>query len=51
MHWVDRILFFDVPLEVFAVIYTAFGAVVLASWFFVPPRLGTFGWMAGRSPG
>lgn len=38
VHWLQEILYYDLPLWVFAVCYTLFGALVLASWFFVSPR-------------
>lgn len=37
-HWLDAILYYQAPMWVFAVIYTAFGALVVASWFWVPIR-------------
>jgi hypothetical protein len=37
-HWAQRILYYDVPAWVFAICYTAFGALVLASWFWIRPR-------------
>jgi hypothetical protein len=44
-HWLDRILYYRAPPWVFGVIYTLFGAIVIASWFWVRPR--TFG--SGRN--
>jgi polyferredoxin len=40
-YWVARALFYDAPLWVFTLAYTAFGALVLASWWYFPPRIGT----------
>ena len=37
-HWVDAILYYQAPAWVFVVCYTAFGLLVLASWFWVRPR-------------
>lgn len=37
-HWLETILYYRAPAWVFAVAYTAFGALVLLSWFWVPPR-------------
>ncbi|HKK06678.1 MAG TPA: DUF2784 domain-containing protein [Gammaproteobacteria bacterium] len=37
-HWLDKILYYQFPAWVFVVAYTAFGAVVIASWFWVRPR-------------
>jgi hypothetical protein len=37
-HWMETILYYDAPAWVFAVCYTAFGVLVVASWFWVRPR-------------
>ena len=37
-HWVEALLFYEAPLWVFAICYTAFGLLVAASWIIVPPR-------------
>ena len=37
-HWLESILYYRAPPWVFAVCYTAFGALVLFSWFRVPPQ-------------
>ena len=37
-YWLETILYYRAPAWVFAVAYTAFGALVLLSWFWVPPR-------------
>ena len=37
-HWLDTLLYYDAPLWVFTVIYTLFGALVVASWLWVKPR-------------
>ncbi len=37
-YWVGRMIFFDLPLWVFGLVYTAFGLLVLASWWWLPPR-------------
>lgn len=36
-HWLGRILYLDVPMWVFGVVYTLFGVAVVASWFAFPP--------------
>ncbi len=36
--WLSRLLFFDVPWWVFFAAYTVFGFLVLANWWFLPPR-------------
>lgn len=37
-HWVQPVLFFDLPPWVFTLGYTAFGALVVLAWWYVPPR-------------
>ena len=37
-HWLESLLYYQAPVWVFMVVYTAFGALVMASWFFVRPR-------------
>lgn len=37
-HWVSRLIFFNAPMWVFAVVYTLFGALVLLTWWWIPPR-------------
>ena len=37
-HWAQRFLYHDAPAWVFALCYTIFGAMVLASWFWIRPR-------------
>ena len=37
-HWLDALLYYQAPEWVFVVVYTAFGALVLASWVWVRPR-------------
>jgi len=37
-HWLDRILYYQAPEWVFAICYTVFAALVVASWFLVRPR-------------
>lgn len=42
-YWLGRAMFFDAPLWVFAIAYTAFGALVAVAWWRFPPeprRLG-----------
>ena len=36
-HWLDAILYYQAPAWVFAVVYSAFAAIVLLSWFWVRP--------------
>ena len=37
-HWLSTLLFYEAPDWVFVVSYTAFGLLVLVSWFWVRPR-------------
>lgn len=37
-HWVQWLLFYDAPTWVFTVAYTAFGWLVVAAWWYFPPR-------------
>lgn len=37
-HWVEAALYYRAPEWVFTLVYTAFGAVVIASWLLVRPR-------------
>ena len=37
-HWVGELLYYQASAWVFVVIYTSFGALVAASWFWVRPR-------------
>lgn len=37
-HWFQRLLFYDAPAWIFTCAYTVFGALVLSTWWFVPPR-------------
>ena len=36
-HWLETLLYFEAPMWVFAACYTAFGLVVVLSWFWVRP--------------
>ena len=37
-HWVQTVLFYEVPTWVFALAYSTFGVLVLAAWWRFPPR-------------
>lgn len=37
-HWLQEILYYQAPNWVFAICYTAFGALVAISWFLIRPR-------------
>lgn len=37
-HWLENLLYYEAPAWVFVVCYTVFGALVVASWFWVRPR-------------
>jgi Protein of Unknown function (DUF2784) len=36
-RWIDQLIFYDAPAWVFTTAYMAFAALVLVSWFVVPP--------------
>jgi polyferredoxin len=36
-HWTHRLLFYDAPLWLFTLLYTAFGLLVLIAWWKFPP--------------
>ena len=40
-HWLEEILYYDAPAWAFAVCYTLFAALVVASWYWVPPHSTT----------
>ncbi|SEA11820.1 DUF2784 domain-containing protein [Microbulbifer marinus] len=37
-HWLETILYYRAPDWVFVTCYTVFGVLVVATWFWVPPR-------------
>jgi len=37
-HWIEQLLYYRAPNWVFVLLYTSFGALVLASWFLVRPN-------------
>jgi hypothetical protein len=37
-HWVQRLLFYEAPPWVFSAVYTLFGLLVMAAWWYFPPR-------------
>jgi hypothetical protein len=37
-HWLHKLIFYDFPPWVFTVVYTVFGAFVLATWILWPPK-------------
>lgn len=37
-HWVQRVLYYDVPAWLFTAAYTLFAVVVAATWWYFPPR-------------
>jgi hypothetical protein len=39
-HWLQRILYYDAPAWVFAFAYSLFGLVVVATWWYFPPKFG-----------
>jgi polyferredoxin len=36
-HWVQRVLYCEAPLWVFTLVYTVFGLLVAAAWWYFPP--------------
>jgi polyferredoxin len=36
-HWLQRLLYYDLPPWVFLVAYTLFGLLVLGAWIYFPP--------------
>lgn len=43
-HWLQSLLYYDAPLWVFMIAYTVFGAVVLATWWYFPPKAKSKAW-------
>ncbi len=37
-HWLSRLIFFEAPWWIFVAAYTAFAAMVPASWWWIPPQ-------------
>jgi len=37
-HWLQRIVYYEAPLWIFAVTYTIFAIMVVAAWWYFPPR-------------
>ena len=37
-HWLEQLLYYRAPNWVFVIIYTAFAALVVASWYWARPR-------------
>jgi polyferredoxin len=46
-HWVQRLLYYEAPVWVFALAYTAFGLLVLLAWWYFPPRFRNFNTESG----
>jgi polyferredoxin len=36
-HWLQRLLYYEAPSWVFVLVYTLFGVLVLATWWYFPP--------------
>ncbi len=36
-HWIDRIMFYDIPAWVFILAYTGFAVLVAVTWVTIPP--------------
>lgn len=39
-HWLQKLLFYEAPEWVFTLVYTLFGAAVVAAWWIFPPTSG-----------
>ena len=37
-HWLQRILYYEASAWVFTLVYSLFGLVVIATWWYFPPR-------------
>ena len=37
-HWLAKLIFFNASQGVFTTVYTVFGAMVLLTWWWIPPR-------------
>ena len=37
-HWLEALLYFNAPAWVFAMCYSIFAALVVATWLWIPPR-------------
>ncbi len=37
-HWVQQVLYYEAPLWVFTLAYSAFALIVVAAWWYFPPR-------------
>ncbi len=46
-HWVQRLLFYEAPPWVFTAVYTVFGLLVVAVWWYFPPTSGKRGRKGG----
>lgn len=49
-YWIQRVLYYQAPIWVFALAYTAFGLLVAWAWWRYPPRVG-LGKRDGTAPG
>ena len=36
-HWLQKVLYYDAPSWVFALLYSVFGLLVVATWWYFPP--------------
>ncbi|MFN3580160.1 MAG: DUF2784 domain-containing protein, partial [Pseudomonas sp.] len=44
-YWFQQLLYYDAPEWVFILLYSLFGALVLASWWVFPPRRSLRSWL------
>jgi len=40
-HWMEKLLYYDLPAWVFTLAYTSFACLVLITWFWVKPRMAS----------
>lgn len=38
-HWLQRVLYYEAPSWVFTLVYSLFGLLVVAVWWYFPPKL------------
>ena len=48
-HWLNELLYYQAPSWLFMICYTAFGGLVVASWFLVRPRAFSEEFQSGAS--
>lgn len=41
-HWLQQLIYYDLPLWVFSILYSLFAAIVLCTWLAAPPKAPKF---------